>query len=328
MAILPVLVDEQRLEQGQADAADFVQLECRGRLAPQRVGIHAVSDLRARRLDRSRRVLDQVDLSCVERRVSHPHDHRLDGALDARHIVGMRNEVAAADVDVIGQTKRHRQVRNSLFQVGTEGHDPRDARPLAGRQDNDFIAGSGNARDNLARVAAKILAGTHDPLHRKAKIDEIGVTRHVHGFEVRQQRQAREPRHALAVDDDIVAAKRADRNERQIGKPEARGKSSVFVANALEHRLLEADQIHLVDRHHDAPHAQQRDDERVPLRLGLDALPRVDENDGQIRGRCAGRHVPRVLDVARRVGDDEAAPGRGEIAVRHVDRDAPLRAPP
>ena len=51
------------------------------------------------------------------------------------------------------------------------------------------------------------------------------------------------------------------------------------------------------------------------------ALARVDEHDGEVRRRGAGHHVARVLDVARRVGDDELAPRRREVAVRHIDRD-------
>lgn len=50
----------------------------------------------------------------------------------------------------------------------------------------------------------------------------------------------------------------------------------------------------------------------------------VDEHDGQLRSRRAGDHVAGVLDVPRRVGDDEFPLGRGEIAVGDVDRDALL----
>ena len=54
------------------------------------------------------------------------------------------------------------------------------------------------------------------------------------------------------------------------------------------------------------------------------ALGGVDQQDGEVGGRGAGRHVARVLDVARRVGDDEAALRRGEEAVGDVDGDALL----
>ena len=50
----------------------------------------------------------------------------------------------------------------------------------------------------------------------------------------------------------------------------------------------------------------------------------------QVGSRRAGHHVARVLNVAGRVGDDELPLRRGEVPVRHVDRDAllPLRSEP
>ena len=54
------------------------------------------------------------------------------------------------------------------------------------------------------------------------------------------------------------------------------------------------------------------------------ALARVDQQDGELGGGGAGRHVARVLLVAGRVGDDERAPGGREIAIGDVDGDALL----
>ena len=65
-----------------------------------------------------------------------------------------------------------------------------------------------------------------------------------------------------------------------------------------------------------------RGDARMPARLFENAVPRVDEQNGHVGGRRARGHVARVLFVARRVGQDELAPRRGEVAIRHVDRDA------
>ena len=65
-------------------------------------------------------------------------------------------------------------------------------------------------------------------------------------------------------------------------------------------------------------------DEGVPARLLERALARVDEHDREVRRRSARDHVARVLDVAGRVGNDELAPRRGEVAVGDVDRDALL----
>ena len=63
---------------------------------------------------------------------------------------------------------------------------------------------------------------------------------------------------------------------------------------------------------------------RVALGLLDHALAGIDEDDGEVGGGGAGHHVAGVLDVARGVGDDEFALGRGEVAVGDVDGDALL----
>ena len=71
----------------------------------------------------------------------------------------------------------------------------------------------------------------------------------------------------------------------------------------------------------------------TPSRVAMNACRRVcsthavagvDEHDGDVGGGRAGDHVARVLRVAGRVGDDEAALRRGEVAVGDVDGDALL----
>ena len=66
------------------------------------------------------------------------------------------------------------------------------------------------------------------------------------------------------------------------------------------------------------------EDGGVPPRLPLDAVARVDEQDGDVGVRGAGRHVARVLLVAGAVDDDEAARRGVEIAPGDVDGDALL----
>src|SRR5262249_4414712 len=65
--------------------------------------------------------------------------------------------------------------------------------------------------------------------------------------------------------------------------------------------------------------AQQRRDVSVAARLRQDTARGVDQYHGQIGGRGAGGHVAGVLLVAGRIGDDEFALGRLEIAVGDVD---------
>ena len=72
-------------------------------------------------------------------------------------------------------------------------------------------------------------------------------------------------------------------------------------------------------------HPQERGQERVPSGLLDDSLAGVDEYDGEIGGRVTRHHVAGVLNVTRRVGDDELTCRSGEVAVGDVDGD-PLLA--
>ena len=106
-----------------------------------------------------------------------------------------------------------------------------------------------------------------------------------------------------------------------VGQFQTTRKVDVVTLDLLEHRLVVADDIHLVDRHDDVLDAQQRHDERMPLCLGEDAVPRVDENDGEVGRRGPRGHIPGVLLVAGGVGDDELSLVGREVAICDVDRD-------
>ena len=129
----------------------------------------------------------------------------------------------------------------------------------------------------------------------------------------------------LAGENNVVAGKRRDRQVIDVGQIELRGEVPIFGGDALEHRLVVADQVHLVHRKHDAADAEQPNDVTVAPRLGEDSLARVHQHHREIGSGCAGGHVAGVLLVAGGVGDDELAPFGGEIPVRHVDGD-PLLA--
>ena len=62
----------------------------------------------------------------------------------------------------------------------------------------------------------------------------------------------------------------------------------------------------------------------MPSRLGQHPLTRINQKHTKIAVRCAGRHIARVLHMSGRIGNDELPPGRREIAIRHIDRDALL----
>ncbi len=99
---------------------------------------------------------------------------------------------------------------------------------------------------------------------------------------------------------------------------------AVVVADLVEALLRPVDQVHLVDGDDDVADPEQAGDVAVSLRLGQDPVAGVDQDDGQLAVGGAGRHVAGVLLVARRVGDDELALRRREVAVGDVDGDALL----
>ena len=210
-----------------------------------------------------------------------------------------------------------------------EGVDRRDARRDPGWQRHDRIAGADSSTFDPTGVGAVVLmvaaGGPDDPLDREPErarpVDRVVRDR----FEKIEQRRPIEPGHRRGSLDDVVAAERRDRNGRDIAHAEAAGEAGDLVGDGSEGRLVEADEVHLVDRDDQPRDAEQGGDDDVPAGLLQDAGSGVDEDHRQVRGRAAGDHVAGVLEVTRRIGHDELAAGRLEVAVGDVDRD-PLLA--
>src|SRR6476659_4344653 len=94
---------------------------------------------------------------------------------------------------------------------------------------------------------------------------------------------------------------------------EPSGELVEVLSDLLELLTVPADQVHLVDREHDVPDAQQRRQERVPARLFEQAVPGVDQNNRQLCGGRPGDHVARVLNLTGSVADAESPLGRGGV---------------
>src|SRR4051812_34352596 len=62
----------------------------------------------------------------------------------------------------------------------------------------------------------------------------------------------------------------------------------------------------------------------MPARLLKHPFARIDQDHGGFCRARSGDHVPCVLLVARRIGDDEFAAWGGEVAVRYIDGDTLL----
>ena len=101
-----------------------------------------------------------------------------------------------------------------------------------------------------------------------------------------------------------------------------------LLADVFEHVLRELDEVHLVHAHREVGDPDERGHERVALGLLGHALARVDQDQREVGRGGARDHVARVADMPGRVREDEAPARGGEVAVRHVDRDALLALGP
>ena len=161
-------------------------------------------------------------------------------------------------------------------------------------------------------------------MHRHPQAFRVAHGGHRDGLEQVHERRALIPRHVGGLLHHVVAAQGGDGDEVEVVHGQLGGEGEVFVADGVEHRLLVTHVVHLVDGDDEVADAEKLGDVAVAAGLRQDAVVGVDEDDGHIAGGGAGDHVARVLLMAGGVGDDELAPGGGEVAIRHVDGDALL----
>ena len=157
------------------------------------------------------------------------------------------------------------------------------------------------------------------PLHRKAERPFLSAACYLNRLQMPEQRRPVIPMHMRARGDYIVALERRERDRRYQLEAERLGEAGKLLGDRLEARLVEIDEIHLVDGERDPADAEQRQDAGMTPRLRQYPAPRIDQQHGEIAIRRAGRHVARVLHMARRIGDDKFAPWRREIAIGDVD---------
>ncbi|KPB96097.1 Uncharacterized protein AC506_1647 [Pseudomonas syringae pv. maculicola str. M6] len=269
---------------------------------------------------------DVVLLAGQHRLFSHPHQHGVERIADLRNVVGMHQQITTGDIDLVFHGQRDRLTRPGLLELAFECDDGLHTAALARRQHNDFVALVHDAAGQRAGKTTEVQVRAVDVLHRKTQVRVITVAGDFDGFKNFHQRLAGVPRRTLALVHHVVAFERRHRHERHGGRLEgdALGKLQIIRFDRLEYALVEAVEVHLVDGHNDVLDTQQRGDVAVTTGLGLHAVTRIHQNDRQITGRRTGRHVAGVLLMARRIGNDELALGRGEIAISDINRDALL----
>src|SRR5437660_1193552 len=96
----------------------------------------------------------------------------------------------------------------------------------------DALADADGPRQDLSRIAAKVLTGPEHELHRQPKRLARDGAIDIDRLEILEQRRTVVPRCAIAPCGDVVTVKRAQRNRPDRRSVEARGE---LVADAVEH---------------------------------------------------------------------------------------------
>ena len=316
-------IEHQRLVGGDLGHADGVEVERLGSQPLHRVDIDRVLGRGDRDGDGLRPQLQPVGTAHQQRIVVQPDQRGFELVRHFGRGIGGGDHIAARTVDLVRKAQRDRLARNGLLQIAIQRDDPGDGAGLARWQDAHAVAGADGAAGDQAGKTPEIQIGPVDPLHRHpqrcgGRSGGVDLNR----FQMLDQRRAIEPRRVFGTSGDVIALEARNRQRGEGGDADAVGKGTVIGDDPVEHGLVVPHQIHLVHGQHDVANADLMAQKAVAAGLGQHALARVDQDHGEVGGRCAGHHVAGVLFMPRAIRDDELALFGAEKAIGDVDRDA------
>ena len=191
--------------------------------------------------------------------------------------------VAAADVDLVGQRHGHRLAGHRLVEIAVAGDDARHPALAAGRQHADRSPGRTAPLAISPANPRKSWFGPVHPLHRQAErarrceVSSISTlsSQPISGRPV-------VPGHVRRAGSAMLSPCSADIGMQVTSvSPMLRARTRGTPRRSRRTRCLRVvDQVHLVDRQHHVPDAEQRDEEAVAAGLGQHALARIDQDDG------------------------------------------------
>ena len=138
------------------DAPDVVEFQCSSRRDRQIIQIEDALDARHEGPDGAGAVLDQNPVAHMQRTLRQPGDMRAYLAHEIRDVVGPGDDVAAGDVDVVGQLQGHGLPDPSDLQRAISQVDAGHGGVLARRQDDDLVAHTHSSGADPPRVAAVV----------------------------------------------------------------------------------------------------------------------------------------------------------------------------
>ena len=169
LAVHLVRIEHHRHRGREIAQADLVDGEGAGRERLEVVDVELVLDRGHRR--RHPAVADPHEIGPAGKQRLRAHPDHMRGELvgDLRPAVGRYQEVAARDVEVVGEGERDRIAGRRGLEVAVRGDDPRDPGGGAGVGEPDQIAAANAAAGDGAGEAAELLVRPAHPLHRKAE---------------------------------------------------------------------------------------------------------------------------------------------------------------
>src|SRR6266404_7661276 len=252
--------------------------------------------------------------------IAHPDHMGCELVDEFGKLAGVCEKIAARDVDIGLERESDRLAFLRSVKRTFEGDDLLEPRGSTRTCHHHCLARRDRAGNYCAREAAKVAIRAVDPLHWKTEWPFTVVTRNIDKIEVIEECRTLIPRHPSRRTSNIVTKPRRQRDglDRRIPKPRCEGRKAR--RDFLEGGLLESDEIHLVDGEHDVTDAEQPTDKGVPPGLRQHTFTRIDQDDGEFGSGGSGRHIPRVLLVARCVRNDKGALTSGKKPIGDVDR--------
>ncbi len=176
-------------------ASDVVQSE--RRRGDVGKGIHVFAPMNAIHVGANglRRVLEQVALRAVERRVVHPNQVSIESARHTREVARMNEHVPAAHVDLVREANRHRLRCDSLGKLSVARIDGFNAARLARGQYCDRVSLSYDSTRHATGKTAIIEVRPENVLHRVAQVRELTLFLDGDRLQKLEHRGSRVPRH-------------------------------------------------------------------------------------------------------------------------------------
>ena len=154
------------------------------------------------------------------------------------------------NVDVPVQHQRHRFARPRFREISIHGHDAShpglDPRSRVGNEITRPYPPAGHCPG----IAAIAVIRAVDHLHRHAECAIEWAHQRLRRFQRGEQARSGIPIHALAGRNDIVAIPRADRDRGNLHISQLGAQIPKIQHKAVEYRLVEIDEVHLVHSQH------------------------------------------------------------------------------